>query len=153
MLVPATLVVVSLLVLADGCRRQLAAAAAANPLAGDSVPLALVLVGFALSAGALVVVQAGRVAARLAAPERRLVAALRRMRDGDLSFRVHLRRGDPLSAVARECNELLDWLNANPPAGGRPGGGIVAGLPRPAGGGAPWGCAARRRRNGSSPSW
>lgn len=137
MLVPATLVVVSSIVLADGCRRQLAAAAAANPLAGDSVPLALVLVGFALSAGALVVVQAGRVAARLAAPERRLVTALRRMRDGDLSFRVHLRRGDPLSAVARECNELLDWLNANPPAGARTGGDIVEVLPEPVGEDAP----------------
>ncbi|MBL9076854.1 MAG: hypothetical protein JNL08_05085 [Planctomycetes bacterium] len=125
LVLPALLVVVSALVLADSCRQQLTAAAAARPTVGESLPLVLLLFGFALAGAALVVVQAGRVAARVAGPERRLVEALRRMREGDLSFRVQLRRGDPLGAVARECNALLDWLNANPPAGARTGGDIV----------------------------
>lgn len=122
---PALVIVVASLALADHCRQLLADAGRAAPAALDSVTLSLVLGGFVLASAALVMVQAGRMAVRVEGPERRLIQALRRMRSGDLSFRVNLRRGDPLVGVARECNELLDWLNANPPAGARVGGDIV----------------------------
>jgi hypothetical protein len=125
LLLPALMVVVASLVLADYCRQLLAGAALAAPVAVDRFTVSLLVGGFLLASAALVMVQAGRIAGRLEGPERRLVQALRRMREGDLSFRVHLRRGDPLASVARECNELLDWLNANPPVGARVGGDIV----------------------------
>lgn len=125
LLLPALVLVVAALVLTDYCRRILAESAQAVPAGLDQFTLALVLGGFLLASAALVVVQAARVATRLEGPERRLIEALRRMRGGDLAFRVHLRRGDPLTGVARECNELLDWLNQNPPAGAQVGGDIV----------------------------
>lgn len=122
---PALVIVVTSLVLTDYCRQLLNDAKQAAPGALDGFTLSFVLGGFVLASAALVMVQASRIASRVEGPERRLIQALRRMRGGDLSFRVHLRRGDPLTAVARECNELLDWLNANPPAGARVGGDIV----------------------------
>lgn len=125
LLLPALVIVVTSLVLADYCRQLLADAALVVPVAVDRFTLSVVVSGFVLASAALVMVQAGRITSRLEGPERRLVQALRRMRSGDLSFRVQLRRGDPLASVARECNELLDWLNANPPAGARVGGDIV----------------------------
>jgi methyl-accepting chemotaxis protein len=125
LLLPVGVILVTSLVLTDYCRQLLATAGQAAPVLVDHITVTLVLGGFLLAAAALVVVQAGRVAARVEGPERRLVQALRRMRDGDLTFRVHLRRGDPLGGVARECNELLDWLNAHPPVGARVGGDIV----------------------------
>ncbi len=137
LLMPAIVIVVTSLVLAGYCHTLMADAAAADRPALDDMPLLFVVGGFVLASAALVVVQASRVAHRVEGPERRLVEALRRMRQGDLSFRVHLRRGDPLGGVARECNELLDWLNANPPAGVQTGGDIVEVGPAPAGEDAP----------------
>lgn len=125
LLLPAIVVVITALVLTDFCRQILVESTQSVPAGLDQVTLSFVLGGFLLASAALVVVQASRVANRLEGPERRLIQALRRMRAGDLSFRVHLRRGDPLVGVARECNELLDWLNANPPVGARVGGDIV----------------------------
>lgn len=80
----------------------------------------------ATATAACAVFFAVRAAGRVAGPEHRLVAAMRRIRGGDLAFRVHLRRGDLLTPLARECNELLEWLNANPPAGVVTGGDLVA---------------------------
>ncbi len=122
---PAAVIVIASLVLTDYCGRLLAEAGKATPVSMDIFTLLLMLGGFVLASAALVMVQATRVAGRVEGPERRLIQALRRMRHGDLSFRVDLRRGDPLAAVARECNELLDWLNANPPVGVQIGGDIV----------------------------
>lgn len=80
----------------------------------------------AVAAGCSAVFFALRASRRVAGPERRLVLAMRRIRGGDVSFRIHLRRGDLLTPLARECNELLDWLNRNPPAGIVTGGDLVA---------------------------
>ncbi|MBM4060489.1 MAG: hypothetical protein FJ265_05255 [Planctomycetes bacterium] len=71
------------------------------------------------------VAQALRVAGRAAGPEYRLCQALRRIRAGDLAFRVHLRRGDLLADLARECNELIEWLNRHPPPGARTGSDVL----------------------------
>lgn len=125
LLLPALVIVITSLVLTDYCRQLLTDVTHSAPEALDGFTLSFVLGGFVLASAALVMVQASRIASRVEGPERRLIQALRRMREGDLSFRVHLRRGDPLAGVARECNELLDWLNANPPPGARVGGDIV----------------------------
>ncbi len=88
---------------------------------GETIDVSTLLVPFAalFVAGSMVVVvfQSLHVANRVAGPEQRLKQTLQRVRRGDLSNRIHLRRGDLLGPLARECNELLDWLNANPPAG------------------------------------
>ena len=82
-------------------------------------PLARVLLRFEADPDHL------RLAGRVAGPEYRLRRALQRIRTGDLGFRVNLRRGDLLAGLAQECNELLDWLNANPPRGAHTGTDIV----------------------------
>ena len=99
--------------------RLLVEAAADGP--GSARPLVVVAAAFLFLAAAVTVVQAARVAHRVAGPEYRLRQALQRIRAGDLTFRVHLRKGDLMSGLAHECNELLEWLNANPPAGARTG--------------------------------
>jgi hypothetical protein len=38
---------------------------------------------------------------------------------------VSLRRGDLLSGLAQECNELLEYLNSNPPSGAKTGTDVV----------------------------
>ncbi|MGE3172297.1 MAG: hypothetical protein AB7O97_06690 [Planctomycetota bacterium] len=86
-----------------------------------SLPLYLTAGSCLLAAVSVVVLQAARVSDRVVGPERRLVESLRRLRSGDLSFRVSLRRGDLLTDLAAECNRVLEWLNANPPAGARTG--------------------------------
>jgi hypothetical protein len=80
---------------------------------------------FLLASVAVVLLQAARVCHRVAGPEYRLRAALARIRSGDLTFRVHLRRGDLLTGLADECNELLEWLNRNPPSGATTGSDVV----------------------------
>jgi hypothetical protein len=79
-----------------------------------------------LAAGALLVMQQQRLQQHWRGPEQRLCGALQRIRQGDLAFRVTLRRGDPLQPLAEECNELLEWLNHNPPpAASRTGSDLV----------------------------
>jgi hypothetical protein len=77
--------------------------------------------GAAAIFAAVLMLQTARVARRVAGPEYRLIQCLRRLRGGDLSFRVHLRRGDLLGDLAGECNELIEWLNRNPPRDCRTG--------------------------------
>lgn len=115
----------AILLLTVYCRSLLLEAAAGKPVAIGGVPLALVAGGFLFASASVVLLQSMRVAARVAGPELRLVRAMQRIREGDISFRVNLRRGDLLTDLARECNDLLDWLNANPPRGARTGGDIV----------------------------
>ena len=97
---------------------------------GRAVTVSTLFVPFAalLVAGSMVVLvfQSVHVANRVAGPEHRLAQAMRRIRDGDLTFRISLRRGDLLGPLARECNELLDWLNDNPPAGAAVGSDVVS---------------------------
>jgi methyl-accepting chemotaxis protein len=77
--------------------------------------LALAIVGFCLACGLVVFSHAYRLVTRLVGPSYRLIDAMKRVRTGDIGFRVHLRRGDMLLDVANEFNQLLDWLNSNPP--------------------------------------
>ncbi len=58
-------------------------------------------------------------------PSHRLIDAMQRVREGDIGFRVHLRKGDMLMDVANEFNHLLDWLNANPPGDVKVGSDVV----------------------------
>jgi NADPH:quinone reductase-like Zn-dependent oxidoreductase len=69
----------------------------------------------AVSTIAIVFVQAVRARRHAFMPSRRLERALRRLRSGDLAFRVQLRRGDALAGLAKEVNLVLDWLNSHPP--------------------------------------
>jgi hypothetical protein len=55
----------------------------------------------------------------------RINESIKRIRQGDISFRVTLRKGDHLTDIAEELNKLLDWLNANPPQGVVRGGDTV----------------------------
>lgn len=92
----------------------------------DSETILLLATGtFLLVSAAVVVMQAMRVAHRVAGPEYRLIHTLRRVRSGDLTVRVHLRRGDLLRELAEECNAVIEWLNANPPRDARLGGDLV----------------------------
>lgn len=102
------------------------ASAAASPAATTSA-LSIYLAGGSamLLACLVVVVHATRTAHHVAGPEYRLTQSLRRLREGDLSFRISLRRGDLLTGLAAECNELIEWLNQNPPSGARIGNDVV----------------------------
>jgi HAMP domain-containing protein len=95
------------------------------PPTSGVVLLDVATVVFLVAVLAVVVVQSMRASQRVAGPEYRLVQSLRRIRAGDLSFRVHLRRGDLLGGLAEECNALLDYLNANPPEGAQTGTDVV----------------------------
>lgn len=138
LLVPLLLLVGAALALVATCAELLDLAAQGRPAELGLTPVYLAAAAFALASVVVVVVQALRVAARVAGPEHRLRLALQRIRAGDLDFRVHLRRGDLLGDLARECNELLDWLNANPPRGVRRTGGdtvelgVIEDVPPPA---------------------
>lgn len=83
------------------------------------------VVGFLVACVGAIAWQCVHLAIRVAGPEYRLRHAMQRIRTRDVGFRVSLRRGDLLTGLARECNELLDWLNENPPAGVRTGGDVV----------------------------
>jgi hypothetical protein len=91
----------------------------------DRLGLWLAVVGFVLAAAAVIGVEALHAARGVHGPELRLRLAMQRIRDGDLGFRVTLRRGDLLGGLAHECNELLEWLNQNPPEGARVGSDVV----------------------------
>jgi len=96
-----------------------------GPVRHADVGLAISLVVFVSSALAVVGAEVRSVAHRFERPEQQVRLALQRIRQGDVGFRVSLRRGESLAGVAFECNELLDWLNVNPPAGVQTGGDIV----------------------------
>jgi hypothetical protein len=126
LVLPGALMAVSLLALLLWCRALLGAAAEGRPAVVGGFDFWLAVGGFFTACGAVVVVQSMRLASRVAGPELRLRRALQRIREHDIGFRVTLRRGDLLTELARDCNELLDWLNANPPAGVRTGSDVVA---------------------------
>jgi hypothetical protein len=104
-------------VMAMLCRFLLLEAGGHRPPFALDLPFYVGACVFLLAATAVVVVQTLRVSRRVSAPELRLIQSLRRIRSGDLAFRVHLRRGDLLTDLASECNALIDHLNANPPVG------------------------------------
>jgi hypothetical protein len=125
LLLPAVIMCVGFGALALYCHRLLEGAAAGRPVRTGDAGFWLAIVGFFIACIAVVLLQSLRLAQRVAGPEWRLRRSLRRIRAGDLGFRIALRRGDLLNGMAHECNELLDWLNANPPAGGRTGSDVV----------------------------
>jgi len=89
------------------------------------LPLLLGVFGICLVSCLLAVTHGVRLQRRLGGPTLRLIAGMQRVRVGDLSFRVHLRRGDYLSELAFEFNKVIDWLNENPPEGVRTGSDVV----------------------------
>jgi hypothetical protein len=111
------------------CRALLSDIASGVSSIGTSTALFVTAGGFLLASMAVVVLQASRVAHRVAGPEYRLRQSLQRIRGGDLSFRINLRKGDMLTGLAQECNELLDWLNRCPPSGCQTGTDLVEVLP------------------------
>jgi len=123
--VPLIVLAVAVVGLTLFCRAMLCGAADGQPIGSGELSLYVAAGCFLLAAGAVVVIQSVRVAQRVAGPEHRLILSLQRIRTGDLSFRVHLRKGDLLGDLAAECNTLLDWLNANPPHGARTGSDLV----------------------------
>ena len=64
----------------------------------------------------LVIRQATMFSHRVAGPSLRITASMRRIREGDIGFRVKLRKSDLNSEIAEELNLLLDWMNEEPPA-------------------------------------
>jgi len=123
--IPTLGLAVSTLIVAVFCRRLLHEAMEQDIELPSLVPLFLAVLGFTLASGAVVVFQALRFSHRIAGPAYRLIQSMERVRTGDISFRVNLRRGDHLTEVAAEMNNLLDWLNENPPAGVRTGTDVV----------------------------
>src|SRR5690606_1252387 len=113
------------LLVAAFCRDLLVEATERDVELPTLVPLFLAILGFTLAVAALVVFQALRFSHRIAGPAYRLVKSRERIRSGDICFRVILRRGDHLSEVAAELNNLLDWLNENPPPGVKTGSDLV----------------------------
>lgn len=102
------------------CRSLLHDAAAGRPVVIGDTPLAVFVVGFLVASAAVVVAQSLRIASRVAGPEYRLCQTLQRIRRGEVGFRVQLRRGDLLTGLAMEANELLQWLEQHPRVGTAP---------------------------------
>ncbi len=123
--VPGVAMAVSLVTLALYCRSLLAEAAAGRSVVVGEAGFWFVVGGFLVACACVVTLQSVRLAKRVSGPEYRLRRALQRIRSGDVGFRIALRRGDLLGGLARECNDLLDWLNENPPRGARTGSDIV----------------------------
>lgn len=122
---PGVLMAASLLLLVGYCHGLLDDAAAGRAICVGGPAFWIAVGGFFAACLAAIVLHCVRLATRVAGPEYRLCRALQRIRGHDVGFRVSLRRGDLLSGLAKECNELLDWLNQNPPAGARTGGDVV----------------------------
>lgn len=74
--------------------------------------LLMTMLTFLLAAGALTTVQALRYSHTVAGPTYRLQQSIRRIREGDLDFRITLRRDDELTAIADELNALIETLGA-----------------------------------------
>lgn len=121
---PCVLLLGALALLVAHCRSLLLAAASGQPAAGGAAAW-LPICGFVGACALALAFLAWRIASRVRGPEHRLRLALQRIRSRDVGFRVSLRRDDLLQGLARECNELLDWLNENPPGGARTGSDIL----------------------------
>lgn len=107
------------------CRRLLGEASQAEADLPSLVPLFLSVLGFVVVCGVVVLHQALRFSHKIAGPVYRITRSMERIREGDVGFRVNLRRGDYLTEIADELNLLLDWLNENPPPGVRTGSDVV----------------------------
>ena len=124
-LFPAISLSVATLIVAVFCRKLLSEAMMTEAGLPSLVPLFLFLLGFTIVSGAIVIHQALRFSHRIAGPAHRLIQSIDQVREGDISFRVDLRQGDHLTELADSFNQLLDWLNENPPAGVKTGSDVV----------------------------
>lgn len=124
--VPAVALLVGFVGLLLYCRGLLQSAAEGRDVVFGESAAWLSIGGFLVASLVVFLVQVVRLTHLVEGPEHRLQQSLRRIRAGDLSFRVSLRRGDLLQGLAQECNEVLEWLNRCPPVGARTGGDVVA---------------------------
>ena len=99
------------------CRRVLEEAIVAEVELPTLLPLFGAVLFFIVTAGAVVLIQALNLSHRVAGPMYRIIESMKRMRGGDIAFRVTLRKGDHLNEIADELNNVIDWLNVNPPPG------------------------------------
>ena len=83
------------------------------------VPLLITVMGFVLVSVMFLLYNALKISHRIAGPIYRICKCIQRIRSGDVGFEITLRDGDHLEEVRDELNQLLDWLNDNPPAGVR----------------------------------
>jgi hypothetical protein len=124
-LIPTVGLALCTVIVAAFCRKLLAETMRADVELPSLVPLFVSVLVFFVIASFVVAIQGLRFSHRIAGPCYRLCRSMERVRDGDIAFRVHLRKGDYLTEVASEFNRLLDWLNDNPPTGVRTGGDVV----------------------------
>jgi hypothetical protein len=113
---PAIVLSVATVVVAYACYDLLDEAGSARASLPSMTVLIWSVVVMLGSGTTLVLVQAFRIRSRFRMPSQRLERSVRQARRGDLSFRVQLRRGDPLRSLAEEFNLFLDWLNKHPPS-------------------------------------
>jgi nitrogen fixation/metabolism regulation signal transduction histidine kinase len=83
------------------------------------MPLFLAVSGFVLVSGFFMISNALMISHRIAGPSYRLAKSMEQIREGDIAFQVNLRKGDHLTELRDELNQLLDVLNDNPPPGFR----------------------------------
>ncbi len=114
-LLPTLSLTVATLIVAVFCRRLLGEAMQTDAHLPSLVPLFVSMLGFVVVSAAIVLHHALRFSHRIAGPSYRLIKSMERLRSGDVSFRVHLRNGDHLGEVADAFNQVLDWLERDPP--------------------------------------
>ncbi|MHC5066316.1 MAG: hypothetical protein ACYTG5_20350 [Planctomycetota bacterium] len=81
------------------------------------VPVFLTTIGFLVIASVFQYFNALKFSHRVAGPVVNIARILKDFRGGNLSARVHLRRGDLVMDIADEVNGFLDWLEDHPPSG------------------------------------
>ena len=81
------------------------------------VPLMYAVIAFVLLAAVFIIARAQRTAFHVAGPIYRFSETFKRIRSGDVGFRIALRKGDVLGGLKDEINETLEWLEAHPPQG------------------------------------
>lgn len=97
------------------CSDVLGEARALDQELPDLMPLIWLVMAFELVAAGMLVMHALRLSHTIAGPAYRIAKSLERIRSGDFSFRVNLRKGDHLTELRDEMNLLLDWLQQNQP--------------------------------------
>ncbi len=97
------------------CSDVLSEARALDQELPDMMPLIWLVMAFELIAAGMLVMHALRLSHTIAGPAYRIAKSIERIRGGDFSFRVQLRKGDHLTELRDEMNLLLDWLQKNPP--------------------------------------
>lgn len=115
-LLPTIGLALSTMVVAVFCRQLLMEALQFDAELPSLTPLLVSVLAFFVVCSVVMAVQGLRFSHRIAGPAYRIVKSFERIREGDISFRVTLRKGDYLTEVADELNLTLDWLNENPPA-------------------------------------